>query len=921
MRRPSRLLALQIALIAITALPQVAVGSTTASTPGASLPAAVMSRLPGWALPQVEELAGSAEELRTSLWNGSLEEGLATVLHAGDVRHEQPDPAVGGLAGLISAATDGIARLGPAPASALADAFAHAPKPVATRHDGAVGRRFSPALAAMEPAPPSPAPPGSVSAEAAAVALRILSEIDAVLGAQPSAPVASGAVDGCDIRDLLPVLCIGGSMSNRYTQDAAILIDLGGDDQYLNSAGGAPFVPPGQTQGIPVSVNVDLGAGNDTYTATRYVDAGATRGVVAQGASAGNAVGILVDEGGNDVYSAPAPSAAAGISATSAIVQGAGSAGILTERPVGGIGALIDLAGNDRYVAHGSDDPAAAALLSGQAFSSVGTGLLVDRGQGDDVYLLDGGTAEIPAEGPVWNRTVRGQGHGGIGGAVLADDGGSDSFRIAATVRRLDRRGYPEDQSAPIAHLIGQGIGGVGPGYLLEGQGPTSYEMVARNEGYGWNRVQGQGFAGLGGAGLLEDLGGNDRYLARATQEYELDVVVDDTCVTKDEGGQQIRCPFADVNVDGYRPTITEEIHVQGFAWLGVVGMVRDHGGNDAYEASAESKLDVSVQDALSEPTKPPDLYVRGFDTPIAWAQGGGNTGVGLLVDDAGSDSYTARSRNETTARATSERADGEPRTVARSRIDGVWMIQQGAGAPFAGTFGGLYDLGGSGDTLLAEGINRTHTEPNPDGAFSIGEAWPHQHGNDHGALVVLGSAPRSRSIPSKATCGDGQGGVRGFGSWTDCTSGVTLPPAVGGGTVPNATGAAPTLGFTAETPATAPLDLGIEYDQAASRIPVGLRVTLPGGAPAVGEPVQLWLQYRCTPTQPPQLPGSWSGAWRVDAVTGEDGVARARMPLLFTGDHVGRYPACGFDWRILGIFGGSPGAYPAQLASPLDLT
>src|SRR5262249_18442318 len=86
--------------------------------------------------------------------------------------------------------------------------------------------------------------------------------------------------------DLGPVV-VGGSGPNAYRGDFALIIDLGGDDHYYRTAGGA------HGRERPVSVSIDL-AGDDRYQATEPF---------AQGAAL-MGVGLLVDRQGNDRYTA-----------------------------------------------------------------------------------------------------------------------------------------------------------------------------------------------------------------------------------------------------------------------------------------------------------------------------------------------------------------------------------------------------------------------------------------------------------------------------------------------------------------------------------------------------------------------------------------------------------------------------------------
>jgi len=77
---------------------------------------------------------------------------------------------------------------------------------------------------------------------------------------------------------------VGGAGPNTYREDAALILDLGGDDLYLNNAGGT-------RPGVPVALVIDWG-GNDRYISAENFSQGA--GVLG--------AGILIDLGGDDTF-------------------------------------------------------------------------------------------------------------------------------------------------------------------------------------------------------------------------------------------------------------------------------------------------------------------------------------------------------------------------------------------------------------------------------------------------------------------------------------------------------------------------------------------------------------------------------------------------------------------------------------------
>ena len=127
---------------------------------------------------------------------------------------------------------------------------------------------------------------------------------------------------------------------NQHTYDGPILliIDTGGDDRYTSA--GANF-----DADHPVSVALDL-AGNDRYQA----GPGST-GTFGAGLLG---IGILEDDGGNDVYEGGGCSQGVGLFGIGILIDGAGddayrAVDAAQASAVAGYGLLIDRAGNDRY--------------------------------------------------------------------------------------------------------------------------------------------------------------------------------------------------------------------------------------------------------------------------------------------------------------------------------------------------------------------------------------------------------------------------------------------------------------------------------------------------------------------------------------------------------------------------------------------
>jgi tetratricopeptide (TPR) repeat protein len=131
---------------------------------------------------------------------------------------------------------------------------------------------------------------------------------------------------------------VGGTGRNHYDRDAALILDLGGDDSYISLS----EIPPD----YPVSLVLDL-SGDDTYRSDRPISQG----------SGCLGIGILMDLEGNDCYRGNNYS------------QGTGFIGF---------GLLWDAGGDDQY----------RAGYFAQGAGLFGGGILVDQ-EGADTYRID----------------------------------------------------------------------------------------------------------------------------------------------------------------------------------------------------------------------------------------------------------------------------------------------------------------------------------------------------------------------------------------------------------------------------------------------------------------------------------------------------------------------------------------------------
>ncbi|MBM3331585.1 hypothetical protein FJY68_06995 [candidate division WOR-3 bacterium] len=299
-------------------------------------------------------------------------------------------------------------------------------------------------------------------------------------------------------------IVVSGFGNDTLRTDAAVELDLGGDDVYSNNAGATSF-------DRPVSVCLDL-AGNDRYDAqtSSYVQGFGFMGV-----------GMLVDLAGNDVYEAKHFSQGAGIM---------------------GVGVLWDKAGNDSFSAHAfcqgagmfglgmtlddSGDDVFDCASNGQgSATTLGLGILSDLA-GNDKYRLAcdstkdamGGLAGYGQGGALsfraypWEKKL--VAYGGVG--MLVDDKGNDDYvskgwncqggsYIMSLGVLVDNEGNDHYDCG-----TGQGSGiHVTNAILIDRKGDDMYEGGFRAGGSGSDRSP----------GFLIDYEGNDTYKS-STSSY-----------------------------------------------------------------------------------------------------------------------------------------------------------------------------------------------------------------------------------------------------------------------------------------------------------------------------------------------------------------------------------------------------------------
>jgi hypothetical protein len=323
-------------------------------------------------------------------------------------------------------------------------------------------------------------------------------------------------------------IVIAGPGRHWHREDAAVIIDLGGDDFYTNHAGGSAG------RGRPFSIVIDYG-GDDAYEATFDSAQGCGR----------LGVGILADLAGNDTYigqrwAQGVASVGVGVLWDEAgdddyrgwdYVQAAG---------LWGIGVLVDRAGNDTRT---------ATRFAQSCAMAGGVSILRDE-SGDDRYFCKGRYPTAYGDAGLfdaWSQACaigfRGLASGGL--AVLSDLEGDDRYEAG--------------------HFSQGGGYYFGWGLMFDGHGSDSY-MGSRYA---------QGFAAHQAMGYFEDAAGNDRYGTR--QAVAQGLSWDETVVAFNEGGGD------DVYDGGGGFSLGASAH-NGFC------LFVDRGGDDVYRSTVPAR-------------------------------------------------------------------------------------------------------------------------------------------------------------------------------------------------------------------------------------------------------------------------------------------------------------------------------------------
>lgn len=502
--------------------------------------------------------------------------------------------------------------------------------------------------------------------------------IDAVARLVEALDVAPVAAPAVNTVSMCPALALDlANADDTYVTDCALVLDLGGDDWYLNNAGGShlggPYATCGAINGVAghvwgAAALVDLGAGSDRYGDYASPKSCGVNGGGVQGS------GFLLDDGGGDAYAAGSGGTNGGgflgvgflldvdgHDAYSSGSEGTNGGGHF------GAGLLIDLLGTDAY---------AAGSQGTNGGASLGSGLLLD-GRGSDVYEAEG-------EGTNGGSNADGAG-------FLLDGGGNDSYQAGAQGTNGGSwagTGFLWDAGGNDAFSAGgRGSNGgalLGMGFLFDGGGDDAF--VASD---------GPSNGGGGAVAILVDLAGDDRYQAAGRgvnggglegSGFLFDLAGSDVY----EGGEG----------------------ANGGASLGGTGFLLDLSGDDAYGATGVGgNGGGNIGAGFLVDGSGDDSYTAASEG----ANGGGNTGTGALIDLAGNDKYVAGSSG----------ANG-----GGSGLGGVGFLLDGAGddsydagssgtnGGAAGGAGGLVDL--AGDDSYQAGNDGTNGGARTGSAFLI---------------------------------------------------------------------------------------------------------------------------------------------------------------------------------------------------------
>lgn len=355
---------------------------------------------------------------------------------------------------------------------------------------------------------------------------------------------------------------------------------------------------------------VDLG-GDDVYT-----------GSVAS-STALRPIGVLLDMKGNDEYAGTTCTQGAGVTGIGMLLDAEGD-DVYTAKHMSqgvgqfGLGACIDLGGSDRY----------DAGYSSQGCGYFGIGLCLDA-QGDDEYRL----------------LADGQGLGGVAGVgVLADRSGNDTYYAEPSADLSGRASYHSELTISVSNAQGCALGrrgDGGDGHSWAGGMGALVDLEGDDQYVSGNWSQGTGY--WFGMGFLYDGDGNDSYRGSVWSQgtgahFCIGVLIDDgngndrhlaaeTSTNSLAFGHDFAVAML-INMGG-NDTYELQGGGMGTSINRSVAMLVDGGGDDIYRMAAGSVPGSARYDA----SRFADW--ASYSTYFADA-----SSVGLFLDTAGRDSY-----------------------------------------------------------------------------------------------------------------------------------------------------------------------------------------------------------------------------------------------------------------------------------------
>lgn len=521
-----------------------------------------------------------------------------------------------------------------------------------------------------------------------------------------------------------------------YERDAALLLDVSGDDTYHNNAGGNTVLPPpgtaviSQDPCLQLRVNttapaveigshsaaalLDLG-GDDVYgDPVDPRNCGATGGAVqgvgmildGGGSDAYHAdnlgtnggaftgVGLIADAGGDDTYSAGLPSLDVTRSNVLLLVGSFGTNGAGARS---GLGSIVDRTGDDTYRAgvfgNATIHSKTVILRLAEVANGGGAGealsFVLDRA-GHDTYRAGAGNVTwLHSTRPATQTARAANGGTSASASFLLDASGDDTYhagieRFSWPVRETDCTLIANICSIWGAETGANGGSELGTAFLLDADGDDTYfggiEEIDSQSEYQLVFASEDGVNGGGrakGVGMLVDLAGDDTYFGgvRKSRIRHPNLI---HVGSSTNGGGMILGQGMLVDADG-SDTYTAGIVDNGFLSPPVqTAMTRGSNGGASLVDSHGLLVDLAGDDAYAAHGMVQENETRPFGPTFDGGVNGGawNLGQGALVDLDGRDSYFAHAWG----------ANG----AAGGSGSGVCCLQLGSGI--------LYDVGGQED-------------------------------------------------------------------------------------------------------------------------------------------------------------------------------------------------------------------------------